>query len=164
MSLVTLRQALPQELHVAADYWNAIVKEAWNEDWDQQYPNWRSMFVSAVEKRISQGLQRYYVAETMGQIVGVAGAQVGEAFFGAVRGYVEGVYVLPAFRRRGIASRLMRECIDWLKSMACDLVRLQSTSAGRPLYESLGFAPTGEMELTLNGTKRSFAETYNAAP
>jgi ribosomal protein S18 acetylase RimI-like enzyme len=120
------------------------------------------MFLSVVEKRMSQGLQRYYVAETMGKIVGVAGAQVGEAFFGAVRGYVEGVYVLPAFRRRGIASRLMHECIDWLRSMACDAVRLQSTSEGKALYESLGFVPTGEMELTLNATKRSFAESYGS--
>jgi ribosomal protein S18 acetylase RimI-like enzyme len=164
MDAITLRQALPQELSIAADYWNAIVKEAWNEDWDRRYPNWRSMFVSVVQTRISQGLQRYYVAETTGQIVGVAGAQVGEAFFGAVRGYVEGVYVLPTFRRRGIASQLMHECIDWLTSMSCDLVRLQSTSAGQPLYESLGFVPTGEMELILNPVKRSFAETYGGAP
>ena len=122
------------------------------------------MFLAVAEKKISQGLQRYYVAETTDRIVGVAGAQVGEAFFGAVRGYIEGVYVLPECRRRGIASRLMRECIDWLTSMACDVVRLQSTSDGRPLYESLGFAATGEMELKLNGTKRSFAETYSATP
>ena len=163
MSLITVRQAIPQELHVAADYWNAIVQEAWNEDWDQRYPNWRSMFVSVVEKRMSQGLQRYYVAETAGRIVGTAGAQVGESFFGAVRGYVEGVYILPAFRRRGIAARLMHECVAWLKSMACDVVRLQSTTAGRPLYESLGFEPTGEMELNLNSTKKSFATTYSSA-
>jgi hypothetical protein len=55
----------------------------------------------------------------------------------------------------------MQECIEWLKSMACDVVRLQSTAAGKPLYESLGFAPTGEMELVLNGTKRAFAEMYD---
>ncbi|MBV9270154.1 MAG: GNAT family N-acetyltransferase [Candidatus Eremiobacteraeota bacterium] len=162
MDGINFRQAEPHELHIAADYWNAIVKEAWNEDWDQRYPNWRSMFLSVVGKRMTFGLQRYYLAETKEQIVGVAGAQVGEAFFGAVRGYVEGVYVLPAFRRRGIAARLMRECIDWLKSIGCDFVRLQATAEGMPLYESLGFAPTGEMELTLNDQKRSFAETYGS--
>lgn len=160
MDVITIRQANAQDLPLAADYWNAIVKEAWNEDWDWKYPNWRSMFLAAVEKRTAQRLQRYYVAEAAGKVAGVAGAQVGEAFFGAVRGYVEGVYVLPAFRRRGVASRLMRECIEWLRSMGCDAVRLQSTVEGLPLYQSLGFVPTGEMELPLNAAKRSFAETY----
>ncbi|MBV8331762.1 MAG: GNAT family N-acetyltransferase [Candidatus Eremiobacteraeota bacterium] len=160
MDVVTIRLAEKRELTVAADYWNAIVKEAWNEDWDRRYPNWRSMFLSVIEERMSRGLQRYYVAEAADRIVGVAGAQIGEAFFGAIRGYVEGVYVVPAFRRKGVASRLMRECIGWLRSMACDSVRLQSTSQGKPLYESLGFVATGEMELSLNAAKQSFAQTY----
>lgn len=160
MDAETIRLAKVDELPIAADYWNAIVKESWHEDWDEKYPNWRSMFLAVVEKRMAQGLQRYYVAEAGGKVVGVTGAQVGEAFFGAVRGYIEGVYVLPAFRRRGIAKRLMRECIDWLQSMGCDAVRLQSTVEGRPLYESLGFVPTDELELRLNPTKKSFAETY----
>lgn len=160
MESVTIREARIDELPAAADYWNAIVKEAWNEDWDAKYPNWRSMFLAVVAKRMRQGLQRYYVAESAGRIVGVAGAQVGEAFFGAVRGYIEGVYVAPAFRHKGIASRLMRECIEWLRSMGCDAVRLQSTVEGRPLYESLGFAPTDELELRLNAAKISFAQTY----
>jgi GNAT superfamily N-acetyltransferase len=160
MDVVTIRQAKEHDLPVTADCWNAIVKESWKEDWDQKYPNWRSMFLAVVAKRMAQGLQRYYVAEAGGVIVGTAGAQVGEAFFGAVRGYIEGVYVVPAFRRRGVASRLMRECIDWLRPMGCDSVRLQSTVEGRPLYESLGFVPTEELELKLNPRKQSFAETY----
>lgn len=160
MTYVTIREGTVRDLPLAADCWNAIVKEAWNEDWDQTFSNWRSMFLAVIAKRMSQGLQRYYVAEADGVVAGVAGAQVGEAFFGAVRGYIEGVYVVPAFRRRGVASRLMRECIDWLQSMGCDKVRLQSTVEGRPLYESLGFNPTDELELELNAAKRSFAETY----
>lgn len=160
MDAVTIRQAGVRDLPIAADYWNAIVKEAWNEDWDKTFPNWRAMFLSVVEKRMTQGLQRYYVAEAAGEIAGVAGAQVGEAFFGAVRGYIEGVYVVPAFRRKGVASCLMRECIEWLRSMGCDAVRLQSTVEGRPLYESLGFGPTDELELKLNSEKRAFAESY----
>ena len=157
---IAIRQATVEELPVAAEYWNAIVKEAWNEDWDEKYPNWRAMFLAVIEKRMDQGLQRYYLAEAEGKIAGVAGAQVGEAFFGAVRGYIEGVYVAPAFRRKGVASRLMRECIEWLSSMGCDAVRLQSTVEGRPLYESLGFGPTDELELRLNPEKKSFAESY----
>jgi GNAT superfamily N-acetyltransferase len=66
-------------------------------------------------------------------------------------------FVLPEFRRRGVASKLMHQCIGLLRSMGCDCVRLQSTAEDRPLYESLGFVSTGEMELTLNAVKRSFA-------
>ena len=46
--------------------------------------------------------------------------------------------------------------------MGCDVVRLQATPEGRPLYASLGFVPTGEMELALNAAKQSFADTYGA--
>jgi|SRR5579862_4253655 len=158
MGDIAIRQAQPDELNVAADYWNNIVKEAFDENWDQKHPNWRSMFLAVIQRRMSHGLQRYYIAEIDGSVAGVAGAQVGEAFFGAVRGYIEGVYVPKQYRRRGIAASLMRECIDWLKSMGCDCVRLQATGGGRPLYEVLGFVPTGEMELVLNPKKQSFAE------
>ncbi|MBV8148933.1 MAG: GNAT family N-acetyltransferase [Candidatus Eremiobacteraeota bacterium] len=157
---IAIRQARPDELNVAADYWNNIVSEAFGENWDRKYPNWRSIFLAAMQRKIVQGLQRYYVAEVGGEVVGVAGAQAGEAFFGAVRGYVEGVYIVPPFRRKGVATLLMRACIEWLKSMGCDVVRLQATLEGRPLYESLGFVPTGEMELALNPTKQSFEDTY----
>jgi GNAT superfamily N-acetyltransferase len=154
---IAIRQAQPDELNIAADYWNNIVNEAFGEDWDRKYPNWRSIFLTTMQRRISQGLQQYYVAEVGAKVVGAAGAQVSEAFFGAVRGYVEGVYVVRQFRRKGVATRLMRKCIEWLKSMRCDVVRLQATAEGRPLYESLGFVPTGEMELALNAAKQSFA-------
>jgi GNAT superfamily N-acetyltransferase len=157
---IAIRQAHRDELEIAADYWNAIVSEAFGEDWDQKYPNWRSIFLAAMQSKIARGLQQYYVADVGGQVVGAAGAQVSEAFFGAIRGYIEGVYVAQPFRRKGIATLLMHRCIEWLKSMGCDIVRLQATSQGTPFYESLGFIPTGEMELPLNAEKRSFAETY----
>jgi GNAT superfamily N-acetyltransferase len=159
---IAIRPARPDELSIAADYWNNIVNEAFGEDWDRKYPNWRAIFLAAMQQKIARGLQRYYLAEVGGEVVGTAGAQVSEAFFGAVRGYVEGVYVVRAFRRKGVAARLMRTCIEWLKSMGCDVARLQATAEGRPLYESLGFVPTGEMELALNQSKQSFECTYGA--
>lgn len=134
-----------------------MVRESLGDDWDEHYPGWRSMFAEANERRIALGRLRYYFAEVDGEIVGAAGAQVYESFFGCIRGYVDGVYVRPSNRRQGIGSELMRECIKWLRAEQCDFVRLQATALGQPLYDSLGFTPTGEMQLTLNDRKTSYS-------
>jgi GNAT superfamily N-acetyltransferase len=160
MSNVTIRSATPLELPIAADFWNAMVRESLNENWDEKYPNWRSLFVSAAERRMRIDEHNCFIAEVGDAIAGVAGAQIFESFFGSVRGYVDGVYVAPPFRRRGIGLRLITACNEWLHRKGCDVVRLQSTAAGRPLYEALGFIPTGEMELPLNPFKLSYAQTY----
>ena len=55
---ITIREAIVHDLPLAADFWNAIVKESWNEDWDVAYPNWRSMFLAIVEKIAQFGLDK----------------------------------------------------------------------------------------------------------
>ncbi len=34
-------------------------------------------------------------------------------------GYLEGIYVLPAWRGRGIAAKLLRRCEDWARQQGC---------------------------------------------
>lgn len=34
-------------------------------------------------------------------------------------GYLEGIYVLPGYRRQGIAKALLSACESWAKSMGC---------------------------------------------
>lgn len=34
-------------------------------------------------------------------------------------GYLEGVYVEPAFRRRGVAAELVRACEEWAREQGC---------------------------------------------
>ncbi|MGH2515750.1 MAG: GNAT family N-acetyltransferase [Ktedonobacterales bacterium] len=57
---------------------------------------------------------------------------------------VVNVYVQAAYRRRGLARRLMAAVLDWCREEGIERVSLHASSMGRPLYESLGFTPTNE--------------------
>jgi GNAT superfamily N-acetyltransferase len=58
---------------------------------------------------------------------------------------VVNVFTERAWRRRGIAERLMQHVIDWAKSHGIARLVLHASPEGRPLYERLGFEPTNEM-------------------
>lgn len=60
-------------------------------------------------------------------------------------GIVLNMYVDRDYRRRGVARRLMETILAWVPDT--DVVRLvlHASAEGRPLYESVGFAPTNEM-------------------
>jgi GNAT superfamily N-acetyltransferase len=65
------------------------------------------------------------------------------------RAWIQNVYVVPKFRRRGIARELMRALIDWCRAQGLQSVNLHASADGRPLYEQLGFEATNEMRLAL---------------
>jgi len=78
------------------------------------------------------------VAERRGEIVGTgAGLR-----FGAT-GWIGGLGVEPGSRRRGIASRLTGQVVDWLRDHGAETLLLQATGQGRPVYEQLGFVAEG---------------------
>jgi GNAT superfamily N-acetyltransferase len=58
---------------------------------------------------------------------------------------VVNVYTEPEWRGKGIARALMTALMDWSVGEGFDRVLLHASDAGRPLYASLGFAPTNEM-------------------
>ncbi len=65
------------------------------------------------------------------------------------RGRVMDVYTAPAFRRRGLARRLMLALLDCCRERAIRTLDLDASAQGRGLYESLGFTTTNEMRLIL---------------
>jgi len=65
------------------------------------------------------------------------------------RATVLNVYVDPDFRRQGIARRLMQTMIEWCRKQGFARVYLHASDSGRPLYESMGFEPTTEMQMSL---------------
>ena len=50
-----------------------------------------------------------------------------------------------AWRRRGLARRLMELAIEWARVKGVAKLVLHASPQGRPLYERLGFEPTNEM-------------------
>ena len=63
------------------------------------------------------------------------------------------VYTEPAYRRRGLARRLMVAMLEWAHGEGYGTVSLHASDFGRSLYESLGFKATNEMRLQLKPAK-----------
>ncbi len=55
------------------------------------------------------------------------------------------VYTEPAWRGRGVAELLMQRVIQWAGDAGMHTLVLHASTAGRPLYERLGFSATNEM-------------------
>ncbi|RYG25720.1 N-acetyltransferase [bacterium] len=72
-----------------------------------------------------------------GELVGTAGLTHQRPGVGRVRR----VYVNPAFRRRGIARRLMAEVLRFAEGKYDELVLFTDTERAAKMYERLGFVP-----------------------
>jgi ribosomal protein S18 acetylase RimI-like enzyme len=65
-------------------------------------------------------------------------------------GYIMNVVTHPAYRRRGLARRLVQAALVWLDERDIQRAELHATDMGRPLYESLGFAAHTGMRLEMH--------------
>jgi GNAT superfamily N-acetyltransferase len=61
--------------------------------------------------------------------------------------YILGMYVVPEWRRRGIARALMTAAVACATEKRAPLITLHASDEGRVLYEQLGFASAPEMRL-----------------
>lgn len=65
----------------------------------------------------------------------------------SVRAYILNVLVDPDYRRRGLARVLVGCCLAEARRRNIAVITLHASTEGRPLYESLGFSATNEMQL-----------------
>ncbi|MGD0769373.1 MAG: GNAT family N-acetyltransferase [Tepidisphaeraceae bacterium] len=66
--------------------------------------------------------------------------------------YVMNTYTDPAWRRRGIASRLLQLLIEYARQNNCGKISLHALPKGRSIYVNAGFVPIEtEMRLELHG-------------
>lgn len=64
------------------------------------------------------------------------------------KAYIMNMYVRPAWRRQGIATRMLDLLVEDARRRGVHSISLEATDAGRPLYEKYGFIPMEhEMEL-----------------
>jgi GNAT superfamily N-acetyltransferase len=69
---------------------------------------------------------------------------------GEGRGYIMNVYTEAAFRKRGLAHRLVEQCVEYCRAAGIKIVMLHASDQGRPIYEQIGFKQTNEMRLLLS--------------
>ena len=61
--------------------------------------------------------------------------------------YVLGMYVVPEYRRSGIARRLMEATVGCATAAGVPVITLHASNQGAALYEQMGFHSTPEMRL-----------------
>ena len=93
--------------------------------WNQTPQDW--------ELYLSLSPNGCFVAEFCGHVVGVVTTVV---YDGGVS-WIGMMLVDPEYRRRGIATRLMRKAVGHLKG--CETVKLDATPLGKKVYKNLSF-------------------------
>ncbi len=155
---MTIAAATAGDIHLAGELRARMAREH-GLQWDDDSPGWRERFVSYFRAQTERGNARLLFAREDRSVVGMAIFSFVEDYrafaLGQRRGYVNGVYVLPEYRRRGIGHALMEAGIAWLRAGGATAVRLRSSVEGQPLYASLGFRNTSEMELSLQAEAQS---------
>lgn len=93
-----------------------------------------------------------WIAEDASGLLGSGGALLRlqppsvECLEGGELAYLLNFYTEPRARRRGVATALVRACLDWCEARGVVRVALHASAAGRRVYERLGFVPReGEM-------------------
>ena len=115
-------------------------------------PEWRDITLGFIrEARIKHHL-KWFLAEDAKGAVSVAGGHLHSPYPNVFKekfrrnGLIWGVYTRPEHRKKGLAKKLTLTVIDYLQEIGCTRVRLHASPMGRPVYESLGFVSTSEME------------------
>lgn len=154
IAAATLRPLGVSEIGIARDMRHAMIGELDGRDADELYPGWRERYIEFYRSRMESDQAALFIAESDGCPVGVAAVYLlknhRSDIFARQSAYVSNVWVEPAHRRKGIAAALTRKAIEWARDKGCEVVRLRSSQMGRPVYASIGFTPTDELELRLD--------------
>ncbi|MCA9911071.1 MAG: GNAT family N-acetyltransferase [Anaerolineae bacterium] len=114
-----------------------------------------NVFDKWVTIQVAQGRYRGWFVETVeNNVVAGGGIWLMEAVPLSMsdppyRAHVMNIYTEPAYRRRGLARRIMRVIIEWCGGQGIKTITLNASDEGRSLYGSLGFLATNEMWLIL---------------
>lgn len=151
---ITIRRATADDVDVITHQRRAMFEAmrlgdpAALEAMDVEFARW-------ARAKIAEGLYLGWLAQADdGVIAAGAGLWLMEWIPGPVtllspRGYILNVYTEPAYRKRGLATRLVSAILEWCRANGITLVSLHASDAGRAVYEALGFAPTNEMQIRL---------------
>ena len=63
--------------------------------------------------------------------------------------YLMSMYTLKRFRRKGVASLIVKGALKWCRERKYDRIVLHASKEGRSVYEGFAFEPSNEMRLKL---------------
>ena len=116
---------------------------------------WPERFVRFFHDRQLRGESQTFAVFRDDEIVAMATASLVRDYrahaFREQSGYINALYVRPEYRRRGLATELVRAAISWLTKSGCTIVRLRPSKESAALYRALGFKSSSELELRVGG-------------
>lgn len=136
--LAELEEVLRLRLALA---WDLGYLEAGSESAD-----WLGASRSYLEKALPEGRFHVWLAYVGEEAVACAGLVPFERppappSQRALDAYVNNMYTVPAWRRRGVSRALLVELKAFARGLGVERLWLHASKEGRPLYESEGFAP-----------------------
>ncbi len=96
---------------------------------------------ASLYETVSEKTSSFFVADDNGELAGYIGA-----YFVLDEGYITNIAVLPEYRRRGIAEKLIRSLIAEAEAREASFLTLEVRAGNAPaikLYEKLGFGRVG---------------------
>ena len=150
--MIQCKTALLDAYPIAAALRRAMSVEM-GQDYDVMSPGWRERFITYFKSRQDDGNAQLFLALDGAHPIGMVIVSLDHGYrafaFGTRVAQINGTFVLPEYRRRGVARRLMELALEWARTQKCTTARLRTSDKGRLLYGSLGFVPTTEMQLQL---------------
>ncbi len=103
-----------------------------------------------LETKLASGEFRAWLAVEAGEIVSMSGLPLFErpptaGNMAGLDAYIMNMYTVPAWRRKGLATVLLREMIAFVKGTEARRIWLHASEAGRPVYAAVGFVPKTSM-------------------
>ena len=103
---------------------------------------------------IPTGAYRAWLAETNQGVVATGGVIIHQSIPTLCNpcgreGHIVGMFTLPEWRNRGIASAMINTILQFLHQEKIRVSTLRATHSGKPMYERMGFENTTEMRLFL---------------
>jgi GNAT superfamily N-acetyltransferase len=104
-------------------------------------------FAGWLSREMPAGNYRAWLIEADAAVVAGGGITVlpwppGPEYLTGRVAYVYNVYTMPAWRHRGLATRVMETIHGWCRDNGIGLVGLNASAAGQPVYESMGYRAT----------------------
>lgn len=117
------------------------------EDWGERYPNKDEEFFNITKKYLEEHLNKdifFFIEIIENKIVGTCGLQVikymPQCLRTGIEGYICNVYTLEEYRRNGICTNLLKECIKFAKeNNIIELKLICDIPEARKIYEREGF-------------------------
>ncbi len=167
---ITVRPVAPQDQNALAHLWQTLVD--YHTQLDERLPHTANgaatRYAERLLWRVKHGSStRAYVAELDGQVVGyVLGSVLDlhpDLFEQREAGFIADLFVLPAYRRRGIARRLVATINAWFAEQGMHIVEWSVAAAnveGLHFWEALGGQPIMvQMRATLDDHTATHAAT-----